>query len=129
MILGAMVAFAAPIALYPALRWNRWPRLILWSGLMALLPFTRLMVTRAHPILRAYVTFFTVASLVKLYDIHNQPAIAAEMPLRSYVGYLANWLQAMKGDSSFIFTAAGQASKASDYILSFSRSPSETLVA
>lgn len=50
---------------------------------------------------------------------------AAEEHMDSHVGYLANWLKAMKGDPSFIFTAAAQASKASDYILSFSRTPSE----
>lgn len=50
---------------------------------------------------------------------------AAEENMDSHVGYLAGWLAAMKGDSSFIFQAAAQASKASDSILSFSRTSSE----
>ena len=50
---------------------------------------------------------------------------AADENMDSHVGYLAGWLKAMKGDPSFIFRAAAQASKASDYILSFSRTPSE----
>jgi antirestriction protein ArdC len=58
---------------------------------------------------------------------------ATEEHMDSHVGYLAGWLKAMKGDSSFIFTAAAQASKASDYLLSFSRSavavPEAALVA
>jgi antirestriction protein ArdC len=35
--------------------------------------------------------------------------------------YLKHWIAAMKGDSSFIFRASSQASKATDFILSFSR--------
>lgn len=40
--------------------------------------------------------------------------------LGNNVAYLQNWIEAMKGDPSFIFTASGQASKAADHILSFS---------
>ncbi len=50
---------------------------------------------------------------------------AAEENMGNHVAYLANWLTAMKSDTSFIFTAAAQASKASDYILSFSRVPTD----
>lgn len=46
---------------------------------------------------------------------------AAEENMGNHVAYLADWLKAMKGDSAFIFKAAAQASKASDYLLSFSR--------
>lgn len=46
--------------------------------------------------------------------------------------YLANWLQSMQNDPTFIFKASTQASKAVDYLLSFSRSsveePEEALV-
>ena len=39
--------------------------------------------------------------------------------------YLDGWLRIMKQDSSFIFKASSQASKAADYIMSFSREPIE----
>ncbi|MEQ8852781.1 zincin-like metallopeptidase domain-containing protein [Gimesia sp.] len=39
--------------------------------------------------------------------------------------YLNSWLQKMKQDSSFIFQASSQASKAADYIMSFSKKPVE----
>ena len=40
-----------------------------------------------------------------------------------HASYLKNWLDGMAGDSRFIFQAASQASKAVDYLLSFSRTP------
>lgn len=39
--------------------------------------------------------------------------------LENHAAYLRSWLQAMKGDSSFIFKASTQASKVADYLLSF----------
>jgi antirestriction protein ArdC len=45
--------------------------------------------------------------------------------LENHAAYLRHWLQAMRNDSSFIFKAAAQASRAADYILSFSKTPSE----
>jgi antirestriction protein ArdC len=54
---------------------------------------------------------------------------AETMP--NHVSYLQSWLQAMKNDCRFIFSAATQASKAADYILAFSRTeqaePEESL--
>jgi antirestriction protein ArdC len=47
--------------------------------------------------------------------------VPASENLGNHVAYLSNWLKAMKSDSRFIFTASSQASKAADYILSFSR--------
>lgn len=41
--------------------------------------------------------------------------------LQNHAAYLKNWLDGMAGDSKFIFKAASQASKAVDYLLSFSR--------
>jgi antirestriction protein ArdC len=41
--------------------------------------------------------------------------------LDNHVAYLSHWLQAMKNDSRFVFLASSQASKAADYLLSFSR--------
>ena len=46
-----------------------------------------------------------------------------EEVLPNSVSYLSNWLQGMQGDASFIIKAASQASKAVDYILSFSQVP------
>lgn len=43
--------------------------------------------------------------------------------LDNHAAYLKNWLSAMANDPKFIFKAAAQASKAADYLLSFSRTP------
>lgn len=43
--------------------------------------------------------------------------------LQNHAAYLKNWLSAMRNDSSFIFKAAAQASRACDFILSFSNQP------
>jgi len=45
--------------------------------------------------------------------------------LNNHASYLKNWLDGMAGDPKFIFKAAAQASKAVDYLLSFSRKPVE----
>ena len=45
--------------------------------------------------------------------------IAENLP--NHASYLQNWLKAMKNDHKFIFQASTQASKAADFILSFSR--------
>jgi antirestriction protein ArdC len=45
--------------------------------------------------------------------------------LDNHTAYLASWLSAMKSDPRFIFMASAQASKAADYILSFSREPDD----
>jgi len=45
----------------------------------------------------------------------------------SCVGYLASWLKSMQSDPKFIFSASAQASKAVDYILSFSQETAEAL--
>lgn len=42
-----------------------------------------------------------------------------------HASYLKHWLDGMAGDSKFIFRAASQASKAVDYLLSFSRTRAE----
>lgn len=52
--------------------------------------------------------------------------------LSNTTAYLANWLQAMQNDPKFIFRASTDASKAVDYLLSFSRAtveePEEVMV-
>lgn len=43
--------------------------------------------------------------------------------LANHAAYLKNWLDAMKGDASFIFKASTQASKVTDYLLNHVRQP------
>ena len=43
--------------------------------------------------------------------------------LANHAAYLQSWLQAMASDPKYIFKASAQASKAVDYLLSFSRKP------
>jgi hypothetical protein len=43
----------------------------------------------------------------------------------NHQAYVAGWLQGLQNDHRFIFQASSQASKAADYILSFSREPVE----
>ncbi|MCH7685712.1 MAG: peptidase, partial [Planctomycetes bacterium] len=43
----------------------------------------------------------------------------------NHAAYLGHWLKALKNDPSFIFKASTQASKVSDYLLSFSQLPVE----
>ena len=45
--------------------------------------------------------------------------------LSNHASYLKHWLDGMAGDAKFIFKAASQASKAVDYLLSFSRTPAD----
>lgn len=40
-------------------------------------------------------------------------------PTVRHADYLSSWLQVLRGDNRFIFKAAGQASKASDFLLAF----------
>lgn len=51
--------------------------------------------------------------------------------LPNHASYLEHWLKAMAGDHRFIFQASSQASKATDFILSFSRTaqPADETVA
>ena len=45
--------------------------------------------------------------------------------LTNHHAYLENWLAALKSDPRFIFAASTAASKAADYVLSFSRTPAD----
>jgi antirestriction protein ArdC len=44
-------------------------------------------------------------------------------PLENHAAYLKHWLEAMKGDTSFIFKAATAGSKSADFLLSFIKQP------
>lgn len=48
--------------------------------------------------------------------------------LQNHAAYLKHWLKGMVDDSRFIFRASAQASKAVDYLLSFSRKTADTLI-
>ena len=43
----------------------------------------------------------------------------------NHAAYLGGWLKALKNDPSFIFRASTQASKVTDYLLSFSPTHAE----
>jgi antirestriction protein ArdC len=60
--------------------------------------------------------------------ICRELGVPASDDLSNHLAYVKNWLQAMKNDSRFIFAASGQASKAADYLLSFSRKPEDVPV-
>lgn len=45
--------------------------------------------------------------------------------LENHAAYVQSWLQAMRGDNTFIFRASSQASKVADYLLKFSPQPQE----
>jgi antirestriction protein ArdC len=45
--------------------------------------------------------------------------------MTNHAAYLENWLQGMNGDPKFIFRASAQASKAVEFVMSFSRVPVE----
>ena len=47
--------------------------------------------------------------------------------LTNHAAYIKGWIKAMKNDPKFIFRAAAQASKATDFVFSFSRTPEATL--
>ena len=48
--------------------------------------------------------------------------------IENHAAYLKVWLEAMKGDSSFIFKASASASKTADYLLSFTNQTTETAI-
>ena len=53
--------------------------------------------------------------------LSRELGVPASEDMSNHVAYLANWLQAMKSDTRFIFTASSLASRAADYLLAFSR--------
>ena len=55
--------------------------------------------------------------------VTTELGIPNDEPMENHAAYVKSWLDAMKGDSSYIFKASKQASKACDYLLSFVREP------
>jgi antirestriction protein ArdC len=70
----------------------------------------------------SYARYELVAEIGSCY-LCRELGVPASDDLTNHVAYLKNWLQAMKNDPRFIFVASGLASKAADFILSFSRKP------
>ena len=54
--------------------------------------------------------------------------LATKTSVENSAAYVKHWLKAIRQDKNFIFKAAAQASKAADFILSFSRKPEEIAV-
>ncbi len=57
--------------------------------------------------------------------IASELGLPTAQRLENHASYLKNWLQQMNDDPKFLLTAAAQAAKAADYVLSFSREPVE----
>jgi len=53
----------------------------------------------------------------------NDQTVPQSEDLSNHQAYVKNWLQALRNDDRFIFKASTAASKAVDFILSFSRQP------
>jgi antirestriction protein ArdC len=63
-----------------------------------------------------------IAEIAACY-LTNELGIPNAEPLENHAAYLQSWLKSMKNDSNFIFKAAKQASKVTDFLLSFVRQP------
>jgi antirestriction protein ArdC len=62
------------------------------------------------------------AELAAVY-LSNQLGLPSEHLVSNHAAYLQHWLEQMRENPSFIFRVSAQASKATDYIMSFSRKP------
>lgn len=69
-----------------------------------------------------------IAELGSVY-LSNELGIPVNDSIPNHASYIANWLSAMQDDTRFIFRAATQASKAADFLLSFSRVSEQVLTA
>lgn len=61
-----------------------------------------------------------VAEITATY-LSSELGVPGGEDLQNHAKYVETWLIAMKGDSSFIFKASTQASKVTDFLLSFAR--------
>ena len=80
---------------------------------------SRLNVDRTKPE-NSYAFCELVAELSSVF-ITGELGLPVEQTMGNHAAYLASWLKEMKGDTKFIFKAASQATKAADFLLSFSR--------
>jgi antirestriction protein ArdC len=72
----------------------------------------------------SYAKYELVAEIGSCY-VCRELRVPTSGDLTNHVAYVNNWLQAMRNDPRFIFVASGLASRAADYILSFSRKPED----
>lgn len=86
---------------------------------------SRLNVDRTMPE-NSYAFCELVAELSSVF-ISGELGLPIDQTMGNHAAYLASWLKAMENDTKFIFKAASQATRAADFILSFSR-PSEAEV-
>jgi antirestriction protein ArdC len=63
-----------------------------------------------------------IAEIAACY-LTNELGIPNAEPIENHAAYLKSWLKSMKSDPNFIFKAAKQASKVTDFLLSFVRQP------
>lgn len=63
-----------------------------------------------------------VAELCSSYLL-TETGVPQSDDLSTHTAYLSNWLRALKNDTRFVFRASTAASKAADFVLSFSESP------
>ena len=66
----------------------------------------------------SYAFFELVAELTSTY-VAQEMGLPGGESLDNHAAYLKHWLSHMKNDSNYIFKATQQASKATDYLLSF----------
>jgi len=59
--------------------------------------------------------------------ISSELGIPQGESLENHAAYVKSWLEAMRGDPTYIFRAASQASKVADFLLSFTRKPEEVI--
>jgi hypothetical protein len=88
--LAFIIPVAAAVAYYPLLRSRKSRRCAPWMSLMLAAGLSPCLVPLTHKPLRFGATLVAMSFLVKLYTAFVQPALAAEMSLRSYAIYLAH---------------------------------------
>jgi len=74
----------------------------------------------------SYAKYELVAEIASCY-ICRELGVPASEDLSNHTSYLAAWLKAMRGDHRYIFVVSAFASKATDFILGFSRKPDDVL--
>jgi len=70
----------------------------------------------------AYAEEELVAELCSSYLL-TETGVPQSDDLSTHTAYLSHWLKALKNDTRFVFRASTAASKAADFVLSFSESP------
>ena len=78
--------------------------------------------TGSRPKEHAYAFCELVAEIACCF-VSSEIGIPESRRLTNHAAYVQSWLNAMKSDSSFVFKASTQASKTTDFILSFAKQP------